>query len=573
MATRGAIWTSWVALAILAVWPETGRAGELVKLTGWADEGDVIQGRGMGVDLFRLVAEAEWDRAAPREPGRYMVRLAFPDGRVDLRPLPVEFPPGRRRIAVYVPADPLRNQVPSAVKIAVGVVDASSGVLVSNTLDAGIEQFPRPKGDTSANDPGPFGWGKPLEGIERVLPNPGPDGLRFARILGLNSSPGFFLATTEATVGQVGERLKGYDPKAGRSDEFALEDPVQPAINLTPAKAEEYLKALGQSDPSGVAYRLPTSEEWTRAAKGGKPSAFWWGDEPTFPDGANLLGKEPAQAVDATAPSQPPATAPTFQANPFGLAHTFGNAAEWATDPSGGFARMGGHFRTEPASPLPDVKVEKPDELGPDPFVAVRPAFDLSADAGSTLIRKRLDEDPKLKGVNVIFDPDRASVTLAGKVDDPSARRGADRSLEGLWFVATVENRLETPTLAPNQLAAIGSPTGPARRLAVLDRTFVEVPLAIRWLDPLPVLGSEWWANVFLPGGGHVSHKLDPGEPGRASKLKVLIDRSALRLAGLADDAPVSVALSLGAPALSPTDARIVSNAAAVRPAFPAGTR
>jgi len=34
---------------------------------------------------------------------------------------------------------------------------------------------------------------------------------------------------------------------------------------------------------------------------------------------------------------------------------------------------MGGHFRTEPASPMPEVKVEKADEVGPDPFVGVRP--------------------------------------------------------------------------------------------------------------------------------------------------------------------------------------------------------
>ena len=48
--------------------------------------------------------------------------------------------------------------------------------------------------------------------------------------------PGFFIATTEATVRQVGARVKGYDPRANRSDEFALEDPDQPAIGLTPRR-------------------------------------------------------------------------------------------------------------------------------------------------------------------------------------------------------------------------------------------------------------------------------------------------------------------------------------------------
>ncbi len=545
---RGAIWTALTTLASLTTWQGTSQAGELVKLNGWAGEGVVIPGKGMGEDLFGLIAEAEWVRSAPREPARYSIRLAFPDGRVEFRPFPVDFPPGRRRFSVFVPAGPLRNQVPSAVKVAVAVVDASSGVVVSNVLEAGIEQFPRPKGGVSATDPGPFGWGNPLGGMERILPEPGPDGLRFARIPNSGDSPGFFESTTEATVGQVGERLKGYDPKAGRSDEFALETLDQPAINLTPTQAEDYLKALTMADSSGIVYRLPTVEEWTRAAKGGKATAFWWGDEPTFPEGVNFLGPELALPVDATAPSQPVVSDRTFKVNPFGLAHTYGNAAEWATEPAGWFARMGGHFRTEPVSPLPVVKVEKADELGPDPFVGVRPAFDLTAMTGAELVKKRLDTDPRFKGVTVAYDPETASVTLTGKVANPSARRGADQLLQGLWFVAAVENKLETPALTPNQLATIGAPTGPARRLTMLDRTFVEVPLAVQWLDPLPVFGSEWWVNVFLPGGGHLAHKLDAGEPGRSTRLKVLIDRSQLRLARLADDATVSVALSLGAP-------------------------
>ena len=567
---RGFIRIGWAGLAIVGLMPGLALAGDLVRLSRWAGEGMVVRGQGMGDDVFALIAEAEWDRAAPRDPGRYLVRVAFPDGRVDLRSFPVDYPPGRRRFAVYVPAQPLRDLVPSAVEVAVTVIDSASGTPVGNTLMAGIEDFPRPKGDAPANDAAPFGRGKPLEGDGRILPDSGPDGLRFARVPG---SPRLFVSTTEAAVGQVGQRLKGYDPKAGRSDEFALEDPAQPAINLTPAKALEYLKALGESDPSGLTYRLPTAEEWTLAAKGGKPSAFWWGDEPTFPEGANLLGPEPALAGDATAPSRPPAAPPTFQANPIGLAHTFGNADEWATDPAGGFARMGGHFRTEPAVPLPVVKVESPEEMGPDPFVGVRPAFDLSGESATASIRKRLSADPGLAPIGVAFDPDRAVVTLTGPVADSSTRRSADRLLEGLWFVAGVENRLETAGLKENQLAKLGAPTGPARRVGVLDRTFVEVPLAVRWLDPLPVQGTAWWLNIFLPGGGHQAVKLDPTEPGRVSKVLVRVDRQKLASLGLADTSPFQVALSIGGPASTPSDLRVVSNAAEVRPSFPARTR
>jgi hypothetical protein len=573
VAIRGAIKCVLASLAILGVWSEIGRAGDLVKLTGWAGEGSVVNGNGVGDDVFQLVAEAEWDRSASRDVSLYQVRVAYPDGRVDTRAFPRDYPPGRRRFSVYVAASPIRSQFPSSVKVAVTVVDAASGRPVSNTLSAGIEQFPRPKGDASANDPGPFGWGQPLEGVERILPNAGPDGLRFARIPASGNLPGFSIATTESTIGKVGQRLKGYDPKAGRSDEFALEAPEQPAINLTPAQASDYLKALSMADPSGVAFRLPTVEEWLRAAKAGKSTAFWWGDEPTFPEGANLLGPEPALAADTTATSQPPATSPTFKANPFGLAHTFGNAAEWATDPAGGFARMGGHFRTEPASPLPEVKVEKADQLGPDPFVGVRLAFDLTAESGAALIRKRLATDPKLSGVAVTFDPDTASVRLTGSVAGSSTIRAADQALEGLWFIASVQNNLKTESVGANQLAILGMTTEQSRRVGVLDRTFVEVPLSVRWLDPLPVHGSEWWVNVYLPGGGHLAHKLDTGEPGRASKTRVLIDRARLAALGLADNTTVKIALSLGSPAATPDENRVVSNVVAVRPLLPARTR
>ena len=569
MASRGLIGgigfvLTWVGPVLIS----GAEAADVVVLQRWADEGVLIRGKGMGGDMVQLIAEGAWDRSASRDPARYAIRVAFPDGRVDTRPFPFDYPPGRPRFVVYIATEPVRDLVPSAVKVAVTVLDAADGTPVSNTLEAGIEQFPRPKGEPSAGKLGPFGWGKPLEGIERLLPNPGPDGFVFARVVGSGDVPGFFLSTTEATVDQVARRLKGYDPKLGRSDEFALEDPLQPAINLDPAKARRYLEALGQADPSGVTYRLPTVAEWTLGAKGGQPSNAWWGNEPTFPEGANLLGPEPAQPVDGTSPSRPGTNPPFFKTNPLGLAHTFGNAAEWATDPSGGFARMGGHFRTEPASPLPVEVVAKDDEVGPDRFVGVRPLADLTPESATALIRKRLAGDPGLSKVGVAFDPDRALVTLTGTVPEASTRRSADTLLEGLWFVAAVDNRLETSGLLENQVAILGQPTAPARRLAILDRTFVEVPLSVRWLDPLPVTGTAWWVNIYLPGGGHQSQKLDSTGPGRSKKVVVRVDREKLAGLGLPDTSTFQVALSLGGPASSPTDPRVVTNPVEVRPTF-----
>ena len=292
-------------------------------------------------------------------------------------------------------ASPLRNQFPSAVKVAVTVIDAVSGTPVSNTLMAGIEQFPRPKGDASANDPGPFGWGKPLEGVERILPNAGPDGLRFARIPASGDSPGFFLATTESTIGKVAERLKGYDPKAGRSDEFALEDPAQPAINLTPAKATGIPQGAERGRPVGRCLPAADRRGMATGREGRAVDRVLVGRRADLPEGANLLGPEPALAVDATAPSQPPDHLADLQGEPvrpgpyLRQRGRVGDRPHWRLRPDGR------PFPDRAGLPLPVVKVEKADELGPDPFVGVRPAFELTPESGAALVRKRLASRPE----------------------------------------------------------------------------------------------------------------------------------------------------------------------------------
>jgi len=560
-------------LAWSAIGPAWARGADLVTLDGWDGQGVVIPGHGKGPDLIRLIAEARWGPTADRDPAKYQVRVILPDGGSESRALPAASPPPNRRFAVYFPAASVRNLAPASVKLVVTVVDASSGGTVSNDLAAGIAEMPRPKGDASAVDPGPFGWSRDFEGEGRTLPGLGPDGYRFARIPATGDAPGFFLATTEATVKQVADRIAGYDPKLGRSDEFALERPEQPAVGLTPSKAVEYLADLGRVDPSGITYRLPTAAEWTRAARGGKPTPFWWGDGPTFPEGANFLEPEPAQPGDATAPSLPSPRGTTFKANPFGLYHTFGNVAEWATDPSGSYLRMGGNFRTEPASPLPDVAVADPATTGPDAFVGVRPAFDLPANLGASIAAKALQVAPSLAKVRATFDPDKAVVTVTGTVAESADRRVADKLLEGVWFVAGVDDRIETPGLKSNQLAGLGGAVGPMVRRSKLDRTMLEVPIGVRWFDPLPVAGSEWWVNIYFPNGQHLAHRLAEGGPSSSDKALVVIDRGQLAGFGLGDDTPFSVALSLGSPAPNPGDAHVVSNVEPIRRSAPAAVR
>ena len=548
-----------LAAVLLLLASLQGGGAELpVTLAAWAGTGSVLPGRN-GEDLIRLVAETRWDRAAlAANPSRWGLQVTLPEGQTTRQSFPLDSPPGRSRVEILLPASAVRDRLPASVRVSVAVVNLDTNAAASNTLVATIVNFPRPRGQAPLDDPGPFGWGRPLAGPSRVLPEVGPDRFRFARVTGTATEPGFFAATTEASNRQVGERLPGYDPRAGRSDEFTLDAPDQPAVNLTPNQATGYVQALAKADPFHLPYRLPTETEWLRLARAGRAEGFWWGTEPDHPAGVNWLGPEPSLPSDTTAPVE---GATRFESNPAGLLHTFGNIAEWATRPDGGFARPGGHFRTEPADALTEVILNKEDreKVGPDPFVGVRPVFTLSAEAGAALIRQSLTADPTLRAVRVAYDPDTATATLTGPVPDPLARRRADERVRPFWFVARVSNLLQPPVNPPGRLAKLGPPKTPARRVGSLGRSAVELALPVEWSDPLPVAGSGWWVNVALPSGSIQSHRLIEGEPARSASVRVHVE-------GVANLAGSRVALSLGGSAASLEDGRVRSNWTTLQP-------
>lgn len=540
------------------------QGAEKVRLIGWDGTATLGSQRGHGQDYFDLLAHVVWQRSVT---GRFAVRVTARGGSPDIQPLPADRVGGHEIIALVKPSS-VRNLSPAAVAVSVCVIDADTNAEVSNTLLATIEDFPHPQPGGPAIDRGPFGWGSPLSGAPnaaRRLPRPGPDGFRYVRVPSSTGGAGFFVSTTEASNAQVALRLPDYDARAGRSDEFSLEEPTQPALGLSPRRAQAYLEALGRADRAGIVYRLPTRDEWLRAARAGSSSPSWWGEAPGHPSGANFLGPEPGLEGEATAPTVTTDRS-GFQANPWGLAHTFGNVAEWAVGPGGGFLRMGGHFRTEPASPLPEVAVTEADATGPDPYVGVRPAFTLEAKAGTELLRRALRADARPGTIDVAFDPDRATATLTGTASDPASRRAAGRRLAAFWFLAAVEDRIASPTVAPGHLAQLGGIVGPVRRSTSLGRKISRIPVEVRWANPLPVDGSEWWVNVYLPGGGHEAHRLLESQPDRSGRVTVAVDLARIAPSGLSPDTRISVALSLGAEAPSLSDPRIVSNVALLNP-------
>jgi formylglycine-generating enzyme required for sulfatase activity len=72
-------------------------------------------------------------------------------------------------------------------------------------------------------------------------------------------------------------------------------------------------------------YRLPSESEWEYAARGGRHTEFWWGDDPSLaPAFANFDGVE--DGFRNTAPVD------HFTPNGFGLFDMAGNAWQWTAD-------------------------------------------------------------------------------------------------------------------------------------------------------------------------------------------------------------------------------------------------
>lgn len=533
------------------------------RLVEWPEPASLVPLLGPGEPMYRLPALVRWQRGANRDERNYLIEVRLPDGSVRLSPLTPHERPGSTTLTVLVPASAVRNLVPSAVRLTATIVDSTGAVRVSNSLEATIADFPTPLDDAAAEDHGPFGYGRPLDPadpIARTLRTSEPDGIEFIALPGGSADATTYIARNEASNRQVALRLPGYDPRAGRSDEFVLEDPAQPALGLSPSRADGYLAALTTAVGDGVTFRLPTVDEWNRAALAGSSAKYWWGDDPIHSAGANLLGPEPGVSGDVTARVE---GSDALDPNPLHLVNTFGNVAEWAVDAEGGHQRMGGHFRTDPADGLDPVPVASGDEVGPDAYVGLRPAFTLTATDAVALIRSRLRSDPRLGDVEAAFEPARATAVLTGRVGDAAARHAADERIRPLWFVAAVENRLETPSVEPGRLARLAGVSGQVSRRRVIDRFEAIFPVRVLWAGELPVEGSEWWVNVESPGAGWSSYRLPMrhvGEP----LIPIIVPAANLRgpVAGVAG-------LSLGGPAQGPLDPRWMSDAIPLRSDVP----
>ena len=119
------------------------------------------------------------------------------------------------------------------------------------------------------------------------------------------------------------------------------QDDRHPVVCVNQDDVEAYLKWLSQK--TGVTYRLPSEAEWERAARGGNPSARFWGEDRSpaqhYANVADHSLSRKWKVPDSPKKFFPwndnfPFTAPvgSFNPNPFGLFDMLGNTSDWCAD-------------------------------------------------------------------------------------------------------------------------------------------------------------------------------------------------------------------------------------------------
>jgi formylglycine-generating enzyme len=99
------------------------------------------------------------------------------------------------------------------------------------------------------------------------------------------------------------------------------EEPEQPAVTMTQYAAQQYTKWL--SLLTGAQYRLPTEAEWEYACRGGKSTAYHWGDEADAIDDYAWYVDNAEDGLPIVGSKKP---------NAFGLHDMHGSVAEWTVN-------------------------------------------------------------------------------------------------------------------------------------------------------------------------------------------------------------------------------------------------
>lgn len=123
-----------------------------------------------------------------------------------------------------------------------------------------------------------------------------------------------------------------------------------PVTCVSKRDAEAYVTWLSRD--TGQRYRLPSTDEWEYAARGGSNTPYWWGQS----IGA---GRANCATCGSRWAGRSPSPANTFDKNPFGLEDTVGNVWEWTKPADGDMAiARGGAYNFAPALARVHVRLE-----------------------------------------------------------------------------------------------------------------------------------------------------------------------------------------------------------------------
>ena len=184
----------------------------------------------------------------------------------------------------------------------------------------------------------------------------------------------FFISKFEVTIEEYVDFLMHLDGDQGAADLSRLKgmDPRWPVSGISWHNAGiycEWLKHRAAQQGREEVYRLPTSAEWEKAARGADGRGFPWGNhiDWTFTKGASSEEGRPSPAPVGCFPADE---------SPYGVRDMAGNMSEWCSDwfsqEMGVKVQRGGNWGSNPGHRFRCAYVAVCAPASPTQFIGIR---------------------------------------------------------------------------------------------------------------------------------------------------------------------------------------------------------